>query len=108
MPELPELEVVCEVLVHRVVGQTIGNVEVIPPGGPIVVRDLIHAGFESTLAGATIASVTRQGKFLIFSLTKPGDAFFLALNPKLTGRLQLASALNGFQGGTPEVGAKHT
>jgi formamidopyrimidine-DNA glycosylase len=92
MPELPELEVVREVLTNRVVGQTIEGVEVIRPGGPIVVRDLTHGGFDSALTGATIATVTRRGKFLLFSLTKPEDAFYLALNPKLTGRLQLASA----------------
>jgi formamidopyrimidine-DNA glycosylase len=33
MPELPELEVVREVLGRRVVGQTITNVKVFPLGG---------------------------------------------------------------------------
>jgi formamidopyrimidine-DNA glycosylase len=99
MPELPELEVVCEVLNRRVVGQTVTGIEVIPPGGPIVVRDLTHRGVESALLGMTIAGVTRRGKFLVFALhphhsTPPPQvgALHLALNPKLTGRLQLASA----------------
>ncbi|MBF8281715.1 MAG: hypothetical protein HW378_630 [Anaerolineales bacterium] len=132
MPELPELEVVCEVLQRRVVGQTITGVEVFPPGGPIVVRDLTHAGFTETLTGATFTQVLRRGKFLIFSLSvqdpqrpertlseaqaepkrkskgaspsaalragfddAPGGApvrtLSLVLNPKLTGRLQLAA-----------------
>ena len=34
MPELPELEVVCEVLNHRILGQTILTAESIPPGWP--------------------------------------------------------------------------
>jgi formamidopyrimidine-DNA glycosylase len=88
MPELPELEVVREVLARRVVGQRLTAVEVIPPGGPLVVRDLAQAGFESALTGQTVAAVQRRGKFLIFSF----PPLFLVLNPKLTGRLQLAAS----------------
>jgi formamidopyrimidine-DNA glycosylase len=90
MPELPELEVVREVLVRRVVGQSITNVEVLPPGGPIVVRDLTQRGFVAALTGATILAVTRRGKFLVFTFDAPPPSLFLAVNPKLTGRLQLA------------------
>lgn len=90
MPELPELEVVCEVLQRRLIGQTITAVQVFPPGGLIVVRDLIQAGFDHALLNATFASVTRRGKFLVFAFQPPAD-FFIALNPKLTGRLQLAT-----------------
>lgn len=90
MPELPELEVVREVLQRRVVGQTIAAVKVLPPGGPIVVRDLTHGGFEATLAGAVLIALARRGKFLVFSLHAAKPPLFLALNPKLTGRLQLA------------------
>lgn len=90
MPELPELEVIREVLQRRVVGQTITSVEVLPPGGPIVVRDLTHTGFGATLTGAAIARVIRRGKFLVFTFdTAP--PLYLILNPKLTGRLQLAA-----------------
>jgi formamidopyrimidine-DNA glycosylase len=67
MPELPELEVVREVLVRRVVGQTIVGADVIPPGGPIVVRDLTGRGFAAAVAGAAIAAVDRRGKFLLFT-----------------------------------------
>ncbi len=90
MPELPELEVVREVLQRRVVGQTIAGVEVFPPGGPIVVRDLTHAGFSETLTGATVTEVIRRGKFLIFSFNIDPQ-LYLVLNPKLTGRLHLAA-----------------
>ena len=53
MPELPELTVVQEVLTRRIVGQTIVSAEFIPPGGPIVVRDLTGEGFAAALTEAT-------------------------------------------------------
>jgi formamidopyrimidine-DNA glycosylase len=87
MPELPELEVVCEVLGRRLVGRRIQRVWVAPKGGPLVIRDLTHGGFERGLTGLTLDAVTRRGKFLIFHL---GDgAPWLVVNPKLTGRFQL-------------------
>jgi formamidopyrimidine-DNA glycosylase len=91
MPELPELEVVCEVLQRRIVAQTISELQVVPPGGPIVCRDLTHDGFEQTLVGAKASAIARRGKFLVFSFEAGGRAVFLAINPKLTGRLQLAA-----------------
>ena len=47
MPELPELEVVQEVLNRRIVGQTIAAAELIQPGGAMVVRDLVDAMFQA-------------------------------------------------------------
>lgn len=91
MPELPELEVVREVLNRRVIGTTVQAVHVMPPGGAIVVRDLTHAGFEASLTGAKIASIARRGKFLLFTFLTATDPLYLVLNPKLTGRLQLIS-----------------
>ena len=90
MPELPELEVVCEVLQRRVVGQTLRAVEVLPPGGPLVIRDLTRLGFEAALTGAAVLGVVRRSKFLVFTFAAGQPPLFLALNPKLTGRLQLA------------------
>ncbi len=92
MPELPELEVVREVLQRRVVGKTVAQVVVLPPGGPIVIRDLTHSGFEAALTGASVSAIGRRGKFLIFSFQAATGRLFLAINPKLTGRLQLATA----------------
>ena len=91
MPELPELEVVCEVLQRRVVGHTLDAVKLIQPGAAIVVRDLTASRFDVALTGATIEAVARRGKFVIFSLTQPHTSVYLAINPKLTGRLQLAA-----------------
>ena len=92
MPELPELEVICEVLQRRMVGQTIQAVRIIPPGGAIVIRDLTRLGFVAALTGATFHHIARRGKFLIFSFEGAGSSIYLALNPKLNGRLQLAAA----------------
>jgi formamidopyrimidine-DNA glycosylase len=90
MPELPELEVVRDVLTHRIAGRVISSVEIV--GGGLVVRDLTNEGFAQTLTGARIAAVKRRGKFLAFTLTDAlGAPLYLTLNPKLTGRLQLAS-----------------
>ncbi len=91
MPELPELEVVQEVLRRRVVACTIEAVRIFPAGGAIVLRDLTRLGFEEALIGKTIANVTRRGKFLLFTLAPADLVLVLALNPKLTGRLQLAA-----------------
>lgn len=90
MPELPELEVVREVLQRRVVGLEIGAVKVILPGGSIVVRDLTHSGFGQALAGARVEAIDRRGKFLVFTFGAGQASLYLAVNPKLTGRLQLA------------------
>lgn len=89
MPELPELEVVCDVLQRRVLGTTITGVTMLA-GSAIVVRDLTHRGFVATCTGAQITSIARRGKFIIFGLATAAHLTFLVLNPKLTGRLQLA------------------
>src|SRR5512143_2685835 len=88
MPELPELEIIKEVLQRRVVGETIADVEIRPPGGPIVVRDLTGEGFAAGLTGQIVSGVSRRGKFLLFDFRE--SPRHLAINPKLTGRLQLA------------------
>lgn len=92
MPELPELEVVQEVLNRRIVGQTIAAAELIQPGGAIVVRDLTGVGFSAGLAGARFEAIVRRGKFLVFTLAAAeGAPLWLVVNPKLTGRLQLCA-----------------
>lgn len=89
MPELPELAVVRDVLERRLVGKPITRVELVQPAA-IVVRDLTGHGLIQTLTGATLASVVRRGKFLVLAFAAPVSAK-LVLNPKLTGRLQLAT-----------------
>lgn len=92
MPELPELEVVREVLRRRVVDQTITGVQLIGGGSAILVRALTQQRLEEAVTGARIAAIDRRGKFLIFTLDPAvqDSRLFLAINFKLTGRLQLA------------------
>lgn len=90
MPELPELEVVRDVLQRRVLGTTITGVDMLA-GSAIVVRDLTNGGFVHTCTGAQFASVARRGKFVVFTLNTLKGPVFFVLNPKLTGRLQLAT-----------------
>jgi formamidopyrimidine-DNA glycosylase len=97
VPELPELEIVREVLQSRVVGRHIACVELVQPAAALVIRDLLGRGFAETLTGAQVKRVERRGKFLILETSRPGGdvappATFLVINPKLTGRLQLASS----------------
>jgi formamidopyrimidine-DNA glycosylase len=99
MPELPELEVVCEVLRRRVIGRRIGRVSLAPKGAPLVVRDLSGQGLAQSLAGRAFHAVHRRGKFLLLSLE--GTSLKLAVNPKLTGRLQLCPP------GAPKAGPVH-
>lgn len=87
MPELPELEVVREVLNRRLGGREVQEVTVSPAGGPIIVRDLTGRGFANSIRGARVQSIARRGKFLLFALGDP--ELTLAANPKLTGRFQL-------------------
>jgi formamidopyrimidine-DNA glycosylase len=96
MPELPELEVVRDVLLARITGRSIARVTLSGRGGPIVTRDLIGSGFAETLTGARVEHILRQGKFVIFNLQIEDRAlgpanFHLAVNPKLSGRFQLAA-----------------
>jgi formamidopyrimidine-DNA glycosylase len=84
MPELPDLEIIREVLASRLTGQTIAAVEVVRP---LVVRDLTGQGFAETLTGQTVAGVRRRGKVLLFPLQ---SGLTLAVNCKLAGRLQYA------------------
>lgn len=92
MPELPELEVVCEVLNRRVLDLPISHVVVLPPGGPVVVRDLTTLGFSAQFIGKSFTRIFRRGKYLVFTLSPSPEPLFFVVNPKLTGRLQLTES----------------
>ena len=57
MPELPELDVVCEALNRRILGRTIVSVDAIMPGAAIVIRDLTGLGFDVVQRGAQVDHV---------------------------------------------------
>ena len=81
MPELPDLEVVREFLSQALVGETVAQAEV---RRPIVVRDLTGAPPGAGLPGRGVREVGRWGKYLWLDL---GPDLWLAINPKLAGRL---------------------
>ena len=87
MPELPELEIVREVLLRRLAGRRIEDVRLTGKGAAIVIRDLTGFGFVAVVRGQVLEAVSRRGKFLLLQLAP--SALVLAVNPKLSGRLQL-------------------
>ena len=92
MPELPELEVVREVLQRRLLGQSVGSVQLIPPGGPDRRARLYTPRLSNRLSPAQRFCRSTGGAS---SSSSPSERtarrLFLAINPKLTGRLQLAA-----------------
>jgi formamidopyrimidine-DNA glycosylase len=84
MPELPDLEIIRQVLSPELTGQTIADVKVVRP---LVVRDLTLQGFADTLVDQTCVSVQRRAKVLLFPLQ---SGLTIAINCKLAGRLQYA------------------
>jgi formamidopyrimidine-DNA glycosylase len=83
MPELPDLEIIREVLTHKLVGQRLEAAEVVRP---IVVRVLDPAASaEGFLQGATLEGLQRHGKFLVFAF---GEARFMVINLMLAGELR--------------------
>jgi len=81
MPEIPDLEVILEVLRPRLIGKHIAGVEM---PRPLVIRDLTGNGLETSLQDATLTDLRRLGKFLIFDF---GTTGLLVINPMLAGRL---------------------
>jgi formamidopyrimidine-DNA glycosylase len=83
MPELPDLEIVAEVLRDRLPGHAVAGAEVLRP---IVVRDLTGGGFAAGLVGCECQEVRRRGKFLVFGLS---SGCWLVIQPMFSGRLRL-------------------
>ena len=83
MPEIPDLEVVKEVLERRVVGQRIDRVDVLRP---IVLR-VLEPGVtaQAFLEGRDLRAVSRRGKFLLFALD---DGGWMVFNFMLAGQLR--------------------
>ena len=80
MPELPEVEtIVQELLESGLIGQKITQVEVL---WPRTVSPSVEE-FTPKVAGKTIQSIKRRGKYLIFALS---GHFFLYVHLRMTGR----------------------
>ncbi len=83
MPELPDLEVIREVLGRRLVGQTVERLEVVRP---IVLRVLVPRAAEDLVEGRAFECIERRGKFLLFGLS---GGTWAAVNLMLAGELRL-------------------
>ena len=94
MPELPEIETVRAVIGEEITGACIREAEV---RAPSLVAWPTAEEFCRRLRGRTITSLTRRGKFLVFSLDDGGR---MLLHLRMTGCLLAAQA------GEPEE--KHT
>lgn len=81
MPELPDIEVIKDVLAATVIGQTIVSVDHV---GPIVVRHMLPGDPAAALTGRAIAGVRRCGEFLLFDLD---GGVHIVINFMLSGRL---------------------
>ena len=86
MPEAPDLQVIKEVLARRIVGREIARAKVVRP---TVLRSLADSEFAGDIAGRTVQSIARRGKYLLLSLT--GERL-LVVNPMLTGTFQLCAS----------------
>jgi len=87
MPELPDLEIIREVLARRIIGRRIAGVQVLRP---LVLRSLEpEVASEGLLAGCTIVDVLRRGKILLLQLD---NGAWVAVNSMLAGRLHLNSS----------------
>ena len=84
MPELPELEVLCEYFQPRLAGRTIEKVSVSPRFGFLLRTPL--ADLAASLEGQALSRIWRRGKFLTLDA---GDRH-LVINPMLGGRLHWA------------------
>lgn len=91
MPELPEVEVLVRHLAPLLVGARIVAVEV---RRPRVVRPAPVTTFEQTLQGARFLGLQRRGKYLAFTLRRPGTRgeFLLVGHLGMTGRMYLQPA----------------
>jgi formamidopyrimidine-DNA glycosylase len=90
MPELPEVESVVRVLrtgTPTLIGLQIRSVELVCPG---VLSQQSQNVDCAQLEGWSFASIGRLGKYLIFSLSRPGkQTQFLIVHLRMTGRLFL-------------------
>ena len=87
MPEMPELEVLCQYLGPRLVGEKIAKVSVSPKFGFLLRTP--PADLARTLEGRTIDRLWRRGKFLVIDA---GDQQ-LVINPMLGGRLHWSGSV---------------
>lgn len=83
MPELPDLEIVKDVLHEHILGVTITEVQV---KQPLVLRCTLD-DLSTALVGSSFTDVWRRGKFLLLDID---FGYTMAINAMLAGRFHLA------------------
>jgi formamidopyrimidine-DNA glycosylase len=81
MPEAPDLVVIREFLLPRLIADSIIAAK---ERKPLVLRNMVDADFESDISGRKVEAIEREGKLLIFELSGSRD---LVISPMLTGGL---------------------
>ena len=88
MPELPEIEAVCQSLAPCIEFKTISSAHV---NNLNCLQNLDSSTLESSLSGKTIVQLSRRGKYLIFLLQ---DGSQLIMHFALTGELCVCNTDN--------------
>ncbi|MFQ5945483.1 MAG: Fpg/Nei family DNA glycosylase [Anaerolineae bacterium] len=83
MPELPELEVIREVIHRRLVGRKLVEAQLLRP---LVVRAPAPLDLQDPFVDQTLEGVERRGKFLFLHWPAPEK---IVINPMLVGRFHL-------------------
>ncbi|MBE3588179.1 MAG: bifunctional DNA-formamidopyrimidine glycosylase/DNA-(apurinic or apyrimidinic site) lyase [Thermoanaerobacteraceae bacterium] len=81
MPELPEVETIKRTLAPKLPGLTICRAEILLPK---IIQTPSPEEFRRQVAGETVRSVDRRGKYLLINLS---DGLVLAVHLRMTGRL---------------------
>lgn len=81
MPEMPEVEIIRQTLIHKVAGRKIKEVEFLLSR---LVKWPSAGEFQAVLTGKTIVDLTRRGKYLLFHLD---DQLIMVVHLRMTGRL---------------------
>lgn len=90
MPELPEVETICQQLKSRIINKVIEDVEILEK------KQFI--GKKEDILGKKIIDITRYGKILVFQLVNPltrklANFLYLNIHLKLTGQILYAKNL---------------
>ncbi len=86
MPELPEVEIIKQIIEPQIVGQIIVSVTV---ANPQIIAYPDAEAFAACLTGQVVQGMSRKGKFLTFHF-KSGDR--VALHLRMTGQLLITPA----------------
>ena len=90
MPELPEVETICQALRNVLPGQVIERVDVLHKQ---VIQPLSEEEFIKALEGAVLNEVTRRGKYIICRFSSPVSETklnLLVIHLRMTGQLHWA------------------